>query len=208
MMSMRGRYWAVVTAMVSLGGAMGCAPAESKLDRGVEAMRRESNPTALSSRGEAFAALGDMTRAEQYFVAALKAGGEPGALVRRLIAVCVADGRYPVAIEYAEEYLRNHPRDVDVRYVMATVRAALGDASTAKEELRVVLAAKPNLADAHFALAQIARTEGDVVEADAELRHYLRLEPSGRHAEVAQETLRLASQPPAEIQTLMQTVPR
>ncbi|OJY30434.1 MAG: hypothetical protein BGO98_27320 [Myxococcales bacterium 68-20] len=199
MMSMRGRYWAVVAA-VSLVSMTGCAPAESKLDRGIETMRRESNPTELSSRGEAFAALGDMTRAEQYFVAALKAGGEPGALVRRLVAVCVADGRYPVAIEYAEDYLRNHPRDVDVRYVMATMRAALGDASGAKDELRMVLAAKPNLADAHYALAQIARTEGDVMGADAELRHYLRLEPTGRHAEVARASL-------GPHPTLMQTVP-
>ena len=178
-------------AIVTLGNMTGCAPAESKLDRGIETMQRESTPSALSSRGEAFAALGDMTRAEQYFVAALKAGGEPGALVRRLVAVCVADGRYPVAIEYAEDYLRNHPRDVDVRYVTATMRAALGDASGAKDELRVVLAAKPNLADAHYALAQIAKNEGDVMRADAEFRHYLRLDPAGRHAEVARENLEL-----------------
>ncbi|MBX3204925.1 MAG: tetratricopeptide repeat protein [Labilithrix sp.] len=194
-MSRSGKYWGSVAALVVLAAVAGCAPAESKLDRGLETMRRESTPTELSARGEAFAALGDMTRAEQYFVAALKAGGEPGALVRRLVAVCVADGRYPVAIEYAEDYLRNHPRDVDVRYVTGTLRAALGDASGAKEELRAVLAAKPNLADAHYALAQIARTEGDVMGADAAFRQYLRLEPAGRHAEAARENL-------------MQTVPQ
>ncbi|MBX3199845.1 MAG: tetratricopeptide repeat protein [Labilithrix sp.] len=192
-MSTRGKYWGGAALLVA--ALAGCAPAESKLDRGLETMRRESKPEELSARGEAFAALGDMTRAEQYFVAALKAGGEPGALVRRLVAVCVADGRYPVAVEYAEDYLRNHPRDVDVRYVVGTLRAALGDAARAKEELRAVVAAKPNLADAHYALAQIAKTEGDVMGADAEFRQYLRLEPSGRHAEVARENL-------------MQTVPQ
>jgi len=175
---------------MALSGAVGCASARpTAMQEGIATMRRESEPDELAKRGEAFAALGDMTRAEQYFVAALKSGGEPGGLVRRLIAVCVADGRYPAALEYAEDYLRNHPGDVDVRYVAATVRAALGDTDGARSGLRQVLAAQPGLADVHYALAQLERTSGDVMAADAEYRKYLGLAPDGPRAEVARANL-------------------
>jgi len=174
-------------------GAFGCsASASSKansMHEGMAVMRRESNPTDLAQRGEAFAALGDMTRAEQYFVAALKAGGESGSLVRRLIAVCVADSRYPVALDYAEDYLRNHPADVEVRFAMATVRAALGDVEGAREGLRSVLIARPALADAHYALAQLEKGQGDVMAADVEYRKYLTLVSTGQRADVARSNL-------------------
>ena len=184
------RCWALVVVLGSVPASLGCAATpHARMDQGIEAMRRESAPAELAARGEAFATLGDMTRAEQYFVAALKAGGEPGALVRRLVAVCVADGRYPVALEYADDYLRNHPNDLDVRYVAATLRGALGDVSGAREGLRAVIARKPRLADAHYALAQIEKGEGDVMAADASFRQYLRLEPAGPHAEVARANL-------------------
>ncbi len=169
--------------------ATGCADRQMSADRGAEEMRRASRPAELSARGEAFARIGDMTRAEQYFAAALKAGGDAAPLVRRLMAVCVADGRYPVALEYAEDYLRNRPTDVDVRYASGTVRAAIGDLAGARSALRSVIAAKPGLADPHYALAQIERGDGNVMGADAEFREYLRLAPDGPRAEVARANL-------------------
>jgi len=187
MMLWNRAVWAALA--MSVAGATGCASQRQDMHRGLETMRRESTPSELEARGEAFAALGDMTRAEQYFVAALKAGGEPGALVRRLVAVCVADGRYPVALEYAEDYLRNHPNDADVRYVTATVRAALGDVEGARQSLRSVLASRPELVDAHYALAIIERDGGDAMAADEQFRHYLRLSPNGPRAEVARANL-------------------
>lgn len=190
-MTWSGR-WVVVTALLSLTA---CAGPRSRARTASEDVREESTPGELVRRGEAFAALGDMTRAEQYFVAALKAGGDAGALVRRLVAVCVADGRYPVALEYAEEHLRNHPTDVAVRHAAATVRAALGDVGGARVELRAVLGSRPDIADAHYALAILAKGEGDVMGADASFREYLRLAPNGPRAEVARANL-------------MQTVPR
>lgn len=189
-MRMKLKCWAFAVVLGSIPTALGCASTPgAKMAHGTLAMRSESSAAKLTARGEAFAALGDMTRAEQYFVGALKAGGDPGPLVRRLVAVCVADGRYPVALDYAEEHLRNHPSDLDVRYAAATLRAAVGDVGSAREGLRAVIAAKPDLAEAHYALAQIEKGQGDVMAADASFRHYLRLSPEGPHAEAARSNL-------------------
>ncbi|HVJ89709.1 MAG TPA: tetratricopeptide repeat protein [Labilithrix sp.] len=170
-------------------GALGCASTQPPLKRDLETMQRESTPAQLAQRGEAFAAVGDMTRAEQYFVAALRGGGDAGALARRLIAVCVADGRYPAALEYADEYLRKHPDGADVRFAAATLRRALGDDEGARRELERVIAIRPDLADAQYALAQIERDDGNVMAADARFRAYLKIDPTGAHAEEARANL-------------------
>jgi Tfp pilus assembly protein PilF len=94
-----------------------------------------------------------------------------------------------VALEYAEEYLRKHPGDVDVRYAAATLRVAIGDEKRAREELLRVLAAKPSFADAHYAIALLDKDKGDVMAADAEFRAYLAASPDGEHAEVARANL-------------------
>jgi Tfp pilus assembly protein PilF len=130
-----------------------------------------------------------MTRAEQYFVAALRSGGEPARLVRRLVAVCVADGRYPVALEYADDYLRKHPADVEVRYAAGMLRVATGDETRAREELLKVLDAKPGFADAHYAIAILDKEKGDAMSADVQFRAYLAAAPQGNHAEVARANL-------------------
>jgi tetratricopeptide (TPR) repeat protein len=179
----------VVVALFCAVGAFGCAAPQSKMQRGVEIMQAESTPEQLAGRGDSFASVGDMTRAEQYFVAALRSGGEPARLVRRLIAVCVADGRYPVALEYADEYLRKHPADLDVRYAAATLRVAIGDEKRARQELGLVLAGKPGFGEAHYVLAQLDRGNGDIMAADAEFRAYLAVAPEGEHAEVARANL-------------------
>lgn len=169
--------------------SVGCAPPQPKMQRDLEEMRRETNPKALADRGDAFASLGDMTRAEQYFVAAVREGGDAAALTRRLVAVCVADGRYPAALEYATEHLRKHPGSVDVRFAAATLYKALGDADFARKELARVLGTAPDFADAHYALAQLDREAGDPMAADASYRSYLRIEPTGPHADEARNNL-------------------
>ncbi len=173
----------LVVALVAMSTAAGCAPAQPKLKRDLEVMRRESTPAQLVARGEAFAAVGDMTRAEQYFVAALRSGGEAGKLTRRLVAVCVADGRYPAALEYADEFLRKHPVDPDIRFAAAVLRRALGDADGAYRDLKHILLAQPNFADAHYVLAQIERDRGNPKLANAEFREYLKSDPAGAYAE-------------------------
>lgn len=175
--------------LICASASFGCAAPQSRMQKGIEAMQAESAPDQLAARGDSFAAVGDMTRAEQYFVAALRSGGEPARLVRRLIAVCVADGRYPVALDYADEHLRKHPADVDVRYAAATLRVAIGDEKRAREELERVLAARPAFGDAHYALALLDKDKGDAVAADARFRAYLAASPEGEHAEIAHANL-------------------
>lgn len=92
-----------------------------------EVVRRDSTPEKLMAKGDAAAAVGDLTRAEQYFSAALAAGGDSAFLTRRLLRVCVMDHRYQVAAGYAEEHLRHHPDDVDVRRVLVSIQKGLSD---------------------------------------------------------------------------------
>ncbi len=184
--------WKTAASLLFLvcgAGSVGCAGSRSKMQQSVDIMRAESAPDQLAARGDSFAAVGDMTRAEQYFVAALRSGGEPARLVRRLVAVCVADGRYPVALEYANDYLRKHPGDIDVRYVAATLRIAIGDEERGREELKLVLAATPALSEAHYVLAVLDKDQGNVMAADAEFRAYLAGAPEGEHADVARANL-------------------
>jgi Tfp pilus assembly protein PilF len=110
-------------------------------------------------------------------------------LVRRLIAVCAADGRYPVALEYADDHLRRHPRDIEVRFAAATLRIAIGDEARARAELGLVLAARPEFGDAHYTLALLDKGNGDARAADLEFRAYLAIAPEGEHREIAQENL-------------------
>jgi FimV-like protein len=172
--------------------ASACAPKtpEQKVKLQSQIIERETTPERLQARGEAAAMVGDLTRAEQYFVAAMKVGGDERTLTTRLLVVCVTDSRYPAAATYGEEYLHRHPRDPEIRYTLATVYIGLGDLSRARENLREVIEERPELADAHYALASVLRESGEsLLDADKELREYLRLSPSGQYAETARASL-------------------
>jgi tetratricopeptide (TPR) repeat protein len=192
-MTSRALTLAIATIGILAGaGALGaCAQTpEAKASKDLEAMRTETTPERLQTRGEASATVGDLTRAEQYFVAALRAGGDPRALTKRLLIVCITDGRYPAAATYADDYLRKHPSDTDVRYAAATVYVGMGDLPRAREGLERVVTERPENADAHYALASVLRQEGDsLLEADKHYREYLRLSPDGEFAEAAKASL-------------------
>jgi tetratricopeptide (TPR) repeat protein len=180
-------------AMVALlvCSAAACAPSkQTQAAADVEVIRAETAPERLQARGDAAAGGGDLTRAEQYFVAALRAGGDERVLTKRLLIVCATDGRYPAAANYGEDYVRKHPRDTDVRYALATVYLALGNLDRARRELEQVVEEKPDVAEAHYALATVLRQEGDaLVEADGHFREYIRLDPEGPYAEAARSLL-------------------
>jgi tetratricopeptide (TPR) repeat protein len=184
------RALAVLVAMTSLG-ASACAPTPAdhiKADMAV--MKREGKADKLIDRGKAFASVGDTTRAEQYFAAAIASGADEHVVVPLLLMVCARDGRYRVAIQYAEAHLRAHPGDVHVRFVLGTLYAAVGEADQARATLRGVVEAMPDDADAHFALAVLFRDrDHDYTSADQQFREYLRLQPRGSHAEEAQASL-------------------
>lgn len=169
----------------------GCAQsAQRRASADMEVIRSETSPAHLQGRGDSAAMAGDLTRAEQYFVAALRAGGDERALTKRLFVVCVADGRFPAAASYGEDYLRKHPGDTELRYALGTVYIALGDAPIARSTLEQVVEERPELAGAHYALATVMRGQGDaLLEADRHFREYIRLEPDGPYAEAARASL-------------------
>jgi tetratricopeptide (TPR) repeat protein len=104
--------------------------------------------------------------------------------------VCVQDGRYRVAIQYAETYLRSHPGDLRVRFVLGTLYSAINEPDPARAALSVVVDARPEDADAHFALGVLLRdSDRDFAGADRQFREYIRLKPRGSHAEEAQASL-------------------
>jgi hypothetical protein len=63
----------ILLGLSALATACGGAAAER---REREAAAQEASAPELFRRGEASASVGDLTRAEQYFVAALKSGGD------------------------------------------------------------------------------------------------------------------------------------
>ena len=181
----------VALGLVVVAGGSRCVPspaAQVKADMAV--MKQEGGAAKLLDRGKAFAAVGDTTRAEQYFAAAMSSGADERVAVPLLLTVCAQDGRYRVAIQYAEAYLKSHPSDLRVRFVLGTLYSAVNEPEAAREALGVVVDAKPEDADAHFALGVLLRdSDHDYAGADRQFREYIRLKPRGSHAEEAQASL-------------------
>lgn len=179
--------FAFVSILFTLLFGSGCAATTAQsLRADAEVVRKESTPDVLLRKGDAFAAVGDSTRAEQYFAAALAAGGNAQLLVRRLIRVCVADQRYRAALAYAEDYLRNHPQDYQIRFARATLAAGVGEIEIARDDLNLLVRATPNNPDVHFALAVLLRDEfRDLPLARAHFATYMKLAPRGANTEQA-----------------------
>jgi hypothetical protein len=118
----------LLALFVTVAGA-GCATGIGEQVRAdAEVVRRDSTPEKLTAKGDMAAAVGDLTRAEQYFSAALAAGGDSALLTRRLLRVCVGDHRYQMAAGYAEDHLRHYPDDVEVRRVLLAIQTGLSEA--------------------------------------------------------------------------------
>lgn len=168
---------------------LGCGQSSISADKA--ALARETTPQQLMLKGEASANMGDMTRAEQYFVMAQRAGADAHDVIKHLLLVCSADQRYPVALDYAEQHLRLHPEDLEIKFAAASLRAALGDLPNARLLMIEVLHERPLWATAHYSLASVLRQEGDALAlADQHDLEYLKLDPQGEFAEAARDRLR------------------
>jgi Flp pilus assembly protein TadD len=166
----------------------GCAGEQVERDRA--AVEKESSAEVLFRSGEAAARMGDMTRAEQYLVAAMRAGGDGKRIVKQLLIVCAADRRYPVAIDYAEQYLRRHPNDTEVLFAAGSLHAATGSLEPARVMLGRVVSERPEWPEPHYVLATVLREWGSPELADQHDLAYLRLSPEGPMAETARARLR------------------
>lgn len=180
-----------VLVLAACGGSTPGDRAESTMTK----FRAENTKEKLFARGKMFAAVGDNTRAEQYFAAALEAGADEVKVFPLLLAACLNDSRFRLAAQYTEDYLKHHPEDVRARLVLGTVYVALGDNGPAENELRRVMAAAPSDPHAHYALGALLHdAKGEYVEADKQFREYLRLAPHGPFAAQARDGL-LPSEP-------------
>jgi len=169
----------------------GCGSAATQqLQADVHTFQNEQAPAKLTARGRAFASIGDTTRAREYFDAALEAGGDERELTPLLLTVCVRDGRYRLAIDYAEQYLRKHPEDLRMRFVLGTLRAGVGEPTLAEAAFLKVLQKNPEHSEAEYALAVLLRDQrNDLLGADSHFRAYLKLRPDGEHSEEAKSSL-------------------
>jgi tetratricopeptide (TPR) repeat protein len=178
----------VLVGLLALGCARGAELEPAGPDESAEEAQRRTE--LFMKRARAAYARADYTRAEQYLGLAQQSGWDEAEITPLLIDACVKDQRYRAALQHSQEYLRRHPRAYRLRFVQATLLAALGEVAQAREDLEKVLAARPEHADAHYTLAVLLRDDlGNHLEADAHFRNYLRLSPRGAHAEEAGESL-------------------
>jgi Flp pilus assembly protein TadD len=188
-----GLWLSLACSSLSLS-LVACGGAAAQRREEQDAVQRESTAAELLRKAEASASVGDSTRAEQYYVSALKAGADARLVIPKLLVVCVADQRYPAAIEYAEQHLGRHPTDLDVEFAAASLHAAVGQRARARQLLESVLKARPSWPEAHYALASVLRADGDSLDvADEHDLAYLKLEPDGPFAERVRARLNRAT---------------
>lgn len=177
----------IVTALSAVGCGAAALNGPTKANAGASPLK---DPAILVERGEAFAANGDFTRAQQYYAAAIAAGGKSSAILPQLLKACIAAGDLRLAAEYAETALARNPDDAHLRFLTGALQAQIGNRPGARKHL--VQAAKelekdPNV---QFSVATFFRDDvQDRIEADPYFRDYLRLAPKGEHAAEARGSL-------------------
>ena len=177
----------LTTLLLSAGCVRG---AGSEVGSRLAVAEQASRPEVAIRKARAFARIGDFARAEQYYRLALDGGADERELTPLVVEACVRDQRYQDAVQHVENYLRRHPEDGRLRFVLASLEAAIGGHQRAQREYEKVLQAEPNNPDAHYALAVLLRDRiANLSAADAHFREYLRLRPGGRHAEEARAAL-------------------
>jgi len=138
----------------------------------------------LFERGRALLARGESVRAEQYLTAAIDRGYPEAEAMPLVIRACVTSGRLSSALGYAEPYLRRHPRDWSLRFLVATLEQGLSRFARARVNLEQVVLDAPDAPDPHFVLAMLLRDELNEPDiARPLLERYLELAPRGRHAD-------------------------
>lgn len=177
--------------LLCVAAGLGCVKSEgAQVKQRVEAVQQEQSWEKLYAQGRAFAAVGDLTRAEQYMAAALDAGGDGKKILPSLMGVCVEAKKYRVAIDYGEAYVKKKPDTIKLRHLLGTLYLALGEVAPARHHFEAVLERRPDEAETHYALGVLHRdSDHDPVRADKHFRAYLRINPTGAHVEDARASL-------------------
>lgn len=182
--------WAAIAFGAATTVACAPKPKETKVAHDIKIVREENQPERLFEKGKAFHQIGDLTRAEQYYAAALEQGYPAEKVLVPLLKVCNDAKRFQVAIDYAEPVLSKNPRNHRLRVIIASFYRAVGQQARARSYYELALEDEPNDPTAHYLLAVLLRDEfRDHVNADKHFREYLRLEPEGPHAQEARGSL-------------------
>jgi tetratricopeptide (TPR) repeat protein len=160
------------------------------MQKDAKIVETENDPQRLLARGKAFHSVGDFTRAEQYYAAALQQGASEKEVLPLLLRACIQSTRYQVAIDYALPVLQKHPDDWRLRLIVASLYTAVGQPARARDQYERVVQQQPDEPTARYGLAVLLRDEfHDRVGADKHFREYLRVAPDGAHAEEAKGSL-------------------
>ena len=197
------RLLAVLLATPLLLAACGAHTGVQPRDRDLAAGQSEA--TRLVQKGRAAIASGDTVRAEQYLTLAIARGADEGAVMKDVLAACIAGSRLRGALDHALPYLQRHPEDDELRYLVASLHDSLGQHGEARAQLERLLNHDPDHADALFLAGVLASpTAPDV--ARQHFGRYLSLEPQGRHA--AEVRGRLADLQMVPLELLAERGPR
>jgi len=151
---------------------------------------REKPAAQMYRQGLSLARAGDYMRAEEYLSAAKSRGYPEAEVIPQLLRVCFAASRIHAGLNYAKPYLKKHPRDWALRYLVASMLFAVTDYQAARRELEQVVHDAPKQPNAHFLLAVIFREHlSNPKKSEAHFHAYLTLAPQGQHAEEARAAL-------------------
>jgi len=135
----------------------------------------------LYAEGRNAASRGDSVRAEQYLSLAVEHGFSLDRALPLLLEVCLSNSRLRAALNHADPYLRNHPQNTALRYLVATIHLGLGEDESARLELEQLLRDAPRDSDAHYLLGVLDQAN-HAESAREHFRAYLATAPTGRRA--------------------------
>lgn len=182
---MRGPRLSLAALLVLVIGCGARADRDTILDPLSEVTSQQ-----LYDQGVAFAAHGDLIRAEQYFVAAIEKGQPEAQVLPMLVRICVASSRHSAALAHAEPYLRANPAEWRLRLLVASLHLGLGEVDHARQDLHRVVLEAPSDPAAYYMLGMLYREElTDDVTARPLLERYLELVPAGGHSEEVRAAL-------------------
>jgi tetratricopeptide (TPR) repeat protein len=157
-------------------GASSVTPAEDP-----SRQTENADGAELFHRGEQAATSGDTVRAEQYLSMALDRGYSEKKVLPIMLRVCLSSSRLRAALNHAEPYLREHPNDKGLRFLVATIYLGLGQLDDARVELNHLLRLDSKFADAEYLLG-VLESGANTDEAGSHFQKYLALQPKGEHA--------------------------